>query len=219
MEEKNARVALERKVENSQYEQRSVENDLRKTIGEQQREIERLKIINEENEEKLKTLTEKLHIHVETVKYQMAETIKQMDECTLADDSGHFNTHDDVPIFLKAIEEGTKNVKFRVCYISPFNQPPGWNLSDYYHTGTTRSHGNPYFRPKSIHQDDSKTICGEYGLSTIIESRPGKYLLFFALFVPPHLTLRIDADFEGAYRTKKYPRNNSNLKGKKLRSL
>ena len=41
------------KLEKLQFEQRSVENDLRAQISEQQREIKRLKSVDEEKEKKL----------------------------------------------------------------------------------------------------------------------------------------------------------------------
>jgi len=192
------------------FEQRSVENDLRAQIAEQQREIIRLKIIDEVKEKKFQELHEKLDIHIETVQVQLEEAKNELIEeakkkgneqnedlsqteivtlfknCIIVPDSNSFHTHADVQPFLKALNAGVDNLRFRVNFMSPLKKERGWNIDQHFYHGTDED-GAPCFFPKIIHVNNKKLITfGDYALRfcIIIGEKHIFPIIIFQLFSP-----------------------------------
>ena len=205
------------------FEQRSVENDLRAQIAEQQREIIRLKIIDEEKEKKFQELHEKLDIHIETVQVQLEEAKNELIEeakkkgneqnedlsqteivtlfknCIIVPDSNSFHTHADVQPFLKALNAGVDNLRFRVNFMSPLKKERGWNIDQHFYHGTDED-GAPCFFPKIIHVNNKKLITfGDYALRfcIIIGEKHIFPIIIFQLFSPQDAIFKISACSEG----------------------
>ncbi|CBY38306.1 unnamed protein product [Oikopleura dioica] len=215
-DERRCRYAFEKEIEdkmklqleNLRAENRSVENDLRAQIAEQQREIIRLKKINEEKEEKIGRMQEKMDIHIETVQVKIEdvknelvqmnqkeenernkdlsqhEIVALFENCMITPDSNRFHTHADVEPFLRALEAGFDNLKFRIKYLSPFNIKKRWK-NDKHFFEKTEADGSTLFYPKEIYKTEgSRIIVGNYGLSTFIVDGKILKIVMFCLYTP-----------------------------------
>ncbi|CBY14380.1 unnamed protein product [Oikopleura dioica] len=214
-DERRCRYAFEKEIEdkmkfqleNLRVEHRSVENDLRAQIAEQQREIIRLKKIDEEKDAKIGQMQEKMDIHIETVQAKIEEVRNELaqknqkeetelkkdlsqheilalfENWMITPDSNLFHTRRGVEPFLRALEDGVDNLKFRINYMSPFDMEKRWKNNRHIFKEITAD-GSTFFYPKIIHKNKCcRIIVGNYGLCTFIDDGKRIKSLMFGLYI------------------------------------
>jgi len=227
------------KLEKLQFENRSVENDLRAQISEQQREIKRLKLVDDEKEKKLEKMNgqiENMKIEFEKAKedkikeaknvenndLSQNEIVSLFENCIITPDSNRFHTKADVRPFLKALQAGIDNLKFRLNLISPFKKEKGWNVDQHFFCGPD-SKWNRVYIPKIIHEKNGKrVIFGDYALwFCIVHNKNDKILVIdFHLFSPVNIKLKITALTEAeGYLNTKNSTYEDNYEGKKYNNF